>query len=281
MTYDTPGALRQAIEDRIRLRRDADVQRARRRIVFERVLARLSEAPDEWVLKGGFALEARLPGRARATRDLDLAIELAERDEGSPRGALVEALARDVDGDRFAFAVTTIRALPPTESGRSGWRVSIQADLDGRRFDTITADIVARTTELGHTERWPLASSLAFAGVPDLEIGVVDLDHHFAEKLAAFVATYGDRENTRVKDLTDLVLLVETGLEPTRRLRDVVDVVFSEREEAPPAELPPPPRSWAPTYALQAEAVGLDARTLDVAYRVVSEFWLATAEQQA
>jgi len=37
------------------------VSRLRKRIVFERLLARLVvHAPGEWVLKGGFALELRL-----------------------------------------------------------------------------------------------------------------------------------------------------------------------------------------------------------------------------
>lgn len=279
MTYDTARALRQAIEDRIRSAQGLDVQRARRRIVFERVLARLvASAPDLWVLKGGFALEARMPDRARATRDIDLAVadELAATE--ALRDAVPEALAHDGAGDRFDFALATVRPLPALEAGRSGWRLSIQADLDGRRFETIAADVVARTTEAGRTERRRIPSALAFAGIPDVEIDVVDLDHHFAEKLAAYTADRGDRENTRVKDLTDLVLLVETGLESTRRLREVVDVVFAERNETAPVAVPMPPASWTASYSAQALAVRLEATTLPDAHRVVQQFWSATVE---
>lgn len=278
MTYETARALRQSIEHRMRLTAGLDVQRARRHIVFERLLARLVNAhPARWVVKGGFALEVRLPERARVTRDIDLAVALDEATTESVRGLVLDALARDPDGDRFAFALIEIRALQPLDAGRLGWRLSLRADLDGRRFEAVTADIVARTTEDGRTDRCALRSSLRFAGVPDLEIDLVDLDHHFAEKLAAYTEDRGVRENTRVKDLTDMVLLVETGFEPTRRLRDVADVIFEARGERAPAVLPLPPASWGEIYAAQAAEVRLGAVALTDAHELVQRFWFATA----
>lgn len=279
MTYDNAAALRTAIEDRIR-NTSGDVLRARRRIVFERFLARLIAAePDAWVLKGGFALEVRMPDRARATRDVDLAVapELAQVDV--LRDAIVEALAVDEAGDRFVFALRDLRSLPAVDAGRTGWKLSIRADLDGRIFETISGDVVARTTELERTEQHRLASALAFAGVPDLEIEVVDLDHHFAEKLAAYTTDYGDRENSRVKDLADLVLLVEHGIQPTRDLHGVVDAVFAQRNRSTPLDVPAPPASWTPTYVAIAEEIDLEARTLAAAHRAVSEFWIATTKE--
>jgi predicted nucleotidyltransferase component of viral defense system len=280
VTYETARALRQSIEHRMRLTPGFDVQRARRRIVFERLLSRLVNAhPERWVVKGGFALEVRLPERARVTRDIDLAVALDRATTESVRGLMLDGLTRDPDGDRFAFTLIDIRALQPIDAGRLGWRLSIRADLDGRKFETVTADIVARTTEDGRTERRSLQSSLRFAGVPDLDIDLVDLDHHFAEKLAAYTADRGLRENTRVKDLTDMVLLVETGVEPTRRLRDVAVVIFEARGESAPAVLPPPPASWAAVYAAQAAEVRLGAVTIADAHRLVQEFWFASAEE--
>ena len=280
MTYETARALRQAIEHRMRLTPGLDVQRARRHVVFERLLARLVNAdPERWVVKGGFALEVRLPERARVTRDIDLAVALEQATTESVAGLVLEGLAEDPDGDRFTFTLVEIRALQPLDAGRLGWRLSIRADLDGRRFESVTADIVSRTTEEGRTDRRSLRSSLRFAGIPDLELDLVDLDHHFAEKLAAYTADRGARENTRVKDFTDMVLLVETGFEPTRRLRDVVDVVFAARGETPPVEIPPPPTSWTASYVTQASEVRLGASTLPEAHNVVQKFWFATAEE--
>ena len=58
-----------------RLARDLEqrVFLIRRRVVFERLLERLSVAePEAWMLKGGMALAYRWGGRGRETRDLDL-----------------------------------------------------------------------------------------------------------------------------------------------------------------------------------------------------------------
>ncbi|QQS00938.1 MAG: nucleotidyl transferase AbiEii/AbiGii toxin family protein [Austwickia sp.] len=46
-----------------------DLQRLRRQLAFHRLLARVADAG--WVLKGGYCLEARLSGQARATKDID------------------------------------------------------------------------------------------------------------------------------------------------------------------------------------------------------------------
>ena len=64
MSYDSPRALRTALEHRL-LQRTSEtgisLDRLRRRVVFERVVARLSSAePGAWVVKGGMALEVRL-----------------------------------------------------------------------------------------------------------------------------------------------------------------------------------------------------------------------------
>ena len=79
MRYATPGAFRTALEQRIRTLARADgsaIQRLRKRVTFERFLARLQNTDDSpWFLKGAFALELRLGNRARTTRDLDLGID--------------------------------------------------------------------------------------------------------------------------------------------------------------------------------------------------------------
>ena len=70
MSYANAAAFRAALEARLN---DAarqggrPVGRARKLVAFGRLLARLERStPHHWVLKGGFALELRLPGQARA-----------------------------------------------------------------------------------------------------------------------------------------------------------------------------------------------------------------------
>ncbi|MGQ0744994.1 MAG: nucleotidyl transferase AbiEii/AbiGii toxin family protein [Acidimicrobiales bacterium] len=78
MTYDSAPALRTALEQRL-INRAAQtglgLDRLRRGVLFERIVARLEAAqPGRWVLKGGMALEVRLRHDARVTKDIDLGL---------------------------------------------------------------------------------------------------------------------------------------------------------------------------------------------------------------
>lgn len=76
MTYQSAQALRTALENRLLARSNetgASLDRLRRRVMFERIIARIQAAePGQWVLKGGMALEVRLRDDARLTKDVDL-----------------------------------------------------------------------------------------------------------------------------------------------------------------------------------------------------------------
>jgi hypothetical protein len=281
MPYETPGALRAALEARMASSEGTTVpglERLRRRAVFERLLIRLDDAnPGQWVLKGGMALEVRLGDRARTTRDLDLALRLAADDAATIRDHLIEALADDPEKDGFEFRVGPAKPLDPDEAGRPGWRFAIDARLDGRTFANVRLDVVARTEEISATDRITLHSMLAFAGFPDHQIEAVDPAQHFAEKLHAFTRPHGDRPNSRVKDLPDLLLLVDQGLIPSVELLTAVGHVFAVRSTHElPVELPDPPADWADRYATLADELGLRAGTIDEAMAALRPFWAAT-----
>jgi hypothetical protein len=78
VNYETSQALRMALEQRLLVRSKttgAALDRLRRRVTVERIVARLHAAePGCWVLKGGMALEVRLRDDARLTKDVDLGL---------------------------------------------------------------------------------------------------------------------------------------------------------------------------------------------------------------
>jgi hypothetical protein len=78
MTYQSAQALRTALENRLLAQSTetgASLDRLRRRVMFERIIARIQAAePGQWVLKGGMALEVRLRDDARPTKDVDLGL---------------------------------------------------------------------------------------------------------------------------------------------------------------------------------------------------------------
>jgi hypothetical protein len=278
MIYDSPVAFRQAIEGRLAnaaREHDVSVQRLRRKLVFERIVIRLDRGePGVWVVKGGMALEWRLAARSRATKDLDLALREDEIAGPSTRDRLIETLAADPDGDGFRFAVGPAERVRPDSAGRAGFRFSIEAALAGRRFEAVRLDIVARADEIQETERLLLSRFLEFANIPTGEVEVVTPRQHFVENLHAFTRSYGDRENSRVRDLADMVLLVEENLVKAPGLLCVAKRIFDcRRTHSVPETLPDPPRTWGESYSAMAAEIDLKARTLDEVMVRLREFW--------
>lgn len=281
MTYETPAAMRAALEARLRNRAHAtgvDLRRLRRLSAFERILVRLEEAnPGLWVLKGALAMEIRMGDRARTTRDLDLAIRGEALSGEAVRDLLIGSLATDPDADGFRFAVSAPRALAIDTAGTPGWRFSVQASLAGREFATVRIDVVARGSDVAGTERLPLPGTFSFAGFPTRDVVVIGREQHFAEKLHALTRSYGDRPNTRVRDLADLMLFIEDGFSDLATLRRATEQVFGARATHDlPEEIPGPPAAWDPIYAKLAAELDIRARSLEQAMTCLREFWGAT-----
>src|SRR6188768_300567 len=75
--YATPAAFRVALETRLKAisaEEGTDLQRLRRQVSFDRLLARFfAERNAPWLLKGGYAMELRLR-TARTTKDIDISL---------------------------------------------------------------------------------------------------------------------------------------------------------------------------------------------------------------
>jgi hypothetical protein len=259
--YETAAGFRQAIETRLneRARKDhVEVNRLRRGLVFERIMARLAAAePGAWVVKGGMALEWRLGDRARATRDLDL------------RNRLVDLLATDEEDDRFLFEVGPPQALDV------GFRFSVTANMAGKPFASVRLDVAARAGDLVSTEKLQVPGALAaFDRLSPPEVEVAAPAQHFAEKLHALTRDHGERLNTRVRDLVDLMLLIELELVRAAEVLPLVRHVFDMRGTHPvPVDLPDPPAGWARDYAQTAATTSVRARTVAEAMSRLRSFW--------
>jgi hypothetical protein len=285
--YRSAAALRAGLEARLVAQarsRSIDLGRLRRQVAFERLLVRLA-APnlvtaDEWVLKGGLAIELRLGDICRATRDLDLALLASEDDGDHVRTRLLDALAEDRDKDYFTFAVSPPRPLVADFAGRPGWRFPVGVRLAGRTFVSVRLDVVARAEEIdGAVEHLTFRSNLAFAGFPPLvTVPAIDLAQHAAEKFHALTREYGDRPNTRVKDLVDLVLFAEHELIDSARLGERLRAVFTARAtHEMPADLPDPPAAWRSDYLGLTADLDIGTRTVDAAMTLIRPVWKACA----
>lgn len=264
MSARSPEDLRRSLDARLLLlasESGTDVNRLRRRLAFQRILSRLAR-DGGWVLKGGFLLEERLGSRSRATRDVDVT-STATMETDALRAVVTAALAADVDEDGFVLRVTSTR-LHAIGDG-SGIRLSVSADLAGRPFATVRVDVVSRPEEVaGGTEVVTLVPVLPVPGWSPVTVASVDLGQHVAEKLHSLCTLDAHaRPSTRVKDLVDVVLLIDAGVldEPhaARRLR----AVFAVRGAQVPAALPRPPGAWRDGYAFLVRQIGHDLPAYD------------------
>jgi len=165
MRYETSAAFRRALEERLRqqsLTSGIPLARLRKMVAFERFLTRLITAqPEDWVLKGGLALQFRIGERTRTTQDVDLLLRQTLPVAEIHR-MLVHAALLDL-GDWFLFEV----ARPPQPSSL---RFGVQSRLDGRLFETFHVDVGVGDPLTEPVELLTAPPLLAFAEISPLPI---------------------------------------------------------------------------------------------------------------
>lgn len=269
MRYRDAASFRQALEQRLQTQAAGDgarLARDRKRVTFERFLARLATAaPDAWQLKGGFALDLRLADRARTTRDIDLDWQATE-DELLE--TLIDVAALD-QGDYFSFQLERT-GIPPDRLGGSH-RFRVTATLAGRQFETFPVDVGLSSRPITEPDTVTTSDVLAFADIDPVAVPAVRLELQVAEKLHAYSRRYqGSRPSTRVKDLIDLALIAEFFPLDAASLCDAIATTFASRaEQKPPTTLPSPPVAWAVPYRQLAQAVAIAAE-LDAGYTLAA-----------
>jgi predicted nucleotidyltransferase component of viral defense system len=277
--YNSIAAFRIALEQRLNKHANdegVNIMRLRRLVAFDRLLARLFYGNDSpWVLKGGYATELRLRGHARSTKDIDLSIpreitaSIGISTLDSTLRDLLQQAARIDLGDWFRFRV----GEPMMDLGgppEGGTRFPVAALLD-RPFIEFHIDVGLGDLFSPPAEVLRGNDLLSFAGIAPPRVKVLRKEQQFAEKVHAY--TY-PRQNSRIKDLVDLVLFIEMEkLKPRVTVRCLRET-FAHRATHPlPVELMPPPEGWRSGYAELAIECGLRTDTLDKAFETVSRYW--------
>jgi hypothetical protein len=245
------------------------LSRLRKRIVFERLLARLQVvAPDGWLLKGGFALELRLGGRARTTKDVDIDWTVGE---GEATELLLDAASLEMD-DMFSFDVR--RAAIDDDLAEGGQRWTVRAELAGRDFERVAIDVGFGKPPVVEPVTLTASRLLEFAEIPAIAVPALAVEQHLAEKLHAYSRTYaGGQASSRVKDLVDIVVIARTTTVDGDRLGEAVAAIFERRDtHEPPPALAPPSRGWARPWTTLVEHLPADA-DLDSGFSVAAAIW--------
>jgi hypothetical protein len=232
--YPDANSLRTAIEDRIASiskKNGIEVQRLRRDVAFDRLLVRLFEMRSPpWALKGGYAMQLRTES-ARTTKDVDLALkegEIFAKDENKRSAAIREILIRQaaIDlGDFFSFLISEpVQDLNAAPDG--GARFHVEARLADRTFEKFHLDIGAGDAWSEKLDQLKSSDLLKFAGFQPTNLPAIPKEQQFAEKLHAYTLPRPkDRPNSRVKDLIDMILLIQDGMS-TKQLRAILNETF-------------------------------------------------------
>lgn len=277
--YATAMAFRRALEDRLKViagEGRLELQRLRREISFDRLLARLfAEKEAPWVLKGGYALELRLK-EARATRDIDLALRHTFDKVKGPalNDALLKALraaaALDLE-DFFQFNLGDVmRDLDAAPYG--GARFPVTALMDNRVFVTFHLDVGAGDVVMSPLDTTGGRDWLNFAGIPAAKFPTISREQHFAEKIHAYTLPRPS-PNSRVRDMVDMVLLITSSPQMApARVRRSIEATFERRKTHPvPAGLQSPPGDWIQPYSALARQCGLP-ENMAAAFRQIDAF---------
>ena len=278
-SYKSAKDFRVALEHRLQ-KHAADsglnLQRLRRTVAFNRFLARIfADRLSPWVLKGGYAMELRLHS-ARATLDVDLSFR------GSPKSGteaqtdylqrlLADAAKADL-GDFFDFEIGGVQ-MELDGPLYGGARYPVRSIIDGRLFvsfyvDVAVGDFIPVKLETAHEQ-----GLLSFAGIKSSTFQVIPKEIQFAEKLHSYTMPR-PVPNSRVRDMVDMVLLIQEGkISPVKTEAALQSVFHRRKSHAVPVTLKPAPASWEKRFAEMAEACGLEIDS-KAGFEILNRFYL-------
>ena len=153
-----------------------------------------------------------------------------------------------------------------------GARYPVEAIMGGRTFvkfhlDVGIGDVVMYPPEQARMRDW-----LGFAGIAPPPVPMIQREQQVAEKLHAYTLPRMT-PNSRVRDLVDMVLLIQSGTLESGRVVQALRATFSRRAtHLIPEALIPPPEEWNSPFARLAAECTLDVSVAE-AFRIVTEFY--------
>jgi hypothetical protein len=280
--YNTPGAFRQALEARLnaRVNSNAELQRLRRLVAFDRLLARLFfDQNSPWIVKGGYSFEVRYGMSARTTKDIDLTLpELSLETETSKRTYqrlwedLQDAAARDL-GDHFVIRIGAPQQEFDAPPG-GGARFPVEVLLDRRLFAKFHLDVGVGDVVLGSPESAKAEEFFAFAGISPARFRILPIAQQFAEKVHSYTLPRGSGINSRVKDLVDLVLILDKESPARESIKPAIEATFNHRDTHEiPRTIPAAPPTWTSSFTAMAKQVNISETTVEGAVARLNEYW--------
>jgi hypothetical protein len=267
------------LEDRLKAKgksEERDLQGLRRRVAFDRLLHRIFIAESGLVLlKGGYAMELRLP-IARTTKDVDLSIlkkelfTVTKEEQEDSLFDLLNSAARIDLKDYFEFEVT--RTQNQIDAIYGGSRFSVSSIISGKTFVSFHVDLAIGDALIEPSETTKPEQFLSFANIITPDYPIIPREQHFAEKLHIYTRT-DLYDNSRVKDLIDMVLLIKNGMDMDKLVKAVEKTFQHRRTHNVPKILKEPNENWKNPYLKMAQQCRI---TMDIeeAFNYINGFFM-------
>lgn len=224
-------------------------------------LDRVRASDPLFLLKGGVAIELRLPGRSRATKDVDLVFFGDPVDLGEDLDlALAESYSE------FSFQREEI------ETGGDGrfQRLDVKLFFRGRSWGTLRLEVAGPDSQAVDGEAVPAIPIDEFGLAGPQTIRCLSLRYQIAQKLHAVTERFADGDNERFRDLIDLIVCRDLILK-MEDVKDACEDVFNARgmHSWPPEVVVPD--AWAEPYAAMAQEMEFPIGDVEEAAHQVRE----------
>ena len=154
-----------------------------------------------------------------------------------------------------------------------GARYPVESIMNGRTFVKFHLDVGIGDVVLDPLEQALMRDWLGFAGISPPSVPMIQREQQLAEKLHAYTLPRIAVPNSRVRDLVDMVLLIQSGTLESSRVVQALQATFDFRAtHSIPKALDPPPEEWGAPFARLAAECRLELSAGE-AFRVLEEFY--------
>jgi hypothetical protein len=194
---------------------------------------------------------------ARTTRDIDLSLQsLSSFEAGTSTSQrildLLQIAAAINLQDYFTFLIgQPMMDLEGAPYG--GARYPVDARMDGRTFARFHLDVGLGDKALQPLHKLESKDWLGFANIGTGTFTIISKEQQFAEKYHAYTRPRTDYPNSRVRDLVDMVLLIQSSDMDVALIEKAIAITFGSRKtHAVPNEVPQPPDNWSIPFKAMA-----------------------------
>lgn len=282
--FKTATDFRKSLEARLQIlaaKTGEDLQRLRRKVAFDRFLARIfTQEKPEFYLKGGYAMELRI-AHARATKDIDLTYIRRFKNEKELLSQLILDNLKDLAelnlNDHFFYQIGEAQ-IDLKNAPYGGARYPVSVFINGKIFVRFHLD-VGMDFLFDQVETIQGPNWLEFCSISAPIIPMISIEQQFAEKIHTYTLSRGDKINSRTKDLIDMVLLLNMRSLRPDVLFEAMQKVFKKRNTHPlPRKLETPPAEWEMKFIVMARECSL-SQDMQKSFANVSKFYESMISQ--